>query len=112
MTGAALRYVLLPFYVARLLIAHGINRYCVPLGLNSSPGYEALGSTDPLIDILPQPANATEVELRVQTFWLTYYGERMIPATGRYAFGLDDEDITQVFPGRLIDYETGVGVLV
>ncbi|KDQ09248.1 hypothetical protein BOTBODRAFT_37156 [Botryobasidium botryosum FD-172 SS1] len=83
-------------------------RYAVPLGLNTSEGYQCLGAKDHLSDFFPPPANNFEAEQRIQSFWLVYSFERTIAPTGKYAFSIDDEDVSQIFPTKLANYESGI----
>ncbi|QRV76597.1 Fungal specific transcription factor domain [Ceratobasidium sp. AG-Ba] len=88
-------------------------RYCVPLGLNNRAGFHT-ARTHPKTwlrnggkSILPEPENAIERETRINLFWIAYAYERFQTAPGPWAMSLDDEDISQVFPGKLDDFEAG-----
>ncbi|KAF8609570.1 hypothetical protein BDV93DRAFT_148252 [Ceratobasidium sp. AG-I] len=88
-------------------------RYCVPLGLNNRPGFHT-ARTHPKTwlrnggrSILPDADNAIEREQRTNLFWIAYAYERFQTAVGPWAMSLDDEDINQVFPCRLEDFELG-----
>lgn len=88
-------------------------RYCVPLGLNNRVGFHT-ARTHPRTwirnggrSILPDADNAIEREQRINLFWIAYSYERFQTAVGPWAMGLDDEDISQIFPCRLEDYEAG-----
>ncbi|CUA76885.1 Glutamate-ammonia-ligase adenylyltransferase [Rhizoctonia solani] len=88
-------------------------RYCVPLGLNNRAGFHT-ARTHPRTwlrnggrSILPDPDNAIEREQRANLFWIAYSYERFQTAVGPWAMCLDDEDISQLLPIRLDDYEAG-----
>ncbi|CAE6458019.1 unnamed protein product [Rhizoctonia solani] len=88
-------------------------RYCVPLGLNNRGGFHT-SRTHPRTwlrnggkSILPDPDNAIEREQRANLFWIAYSYERFQTAVGPWAMCLDDEDINQLLPIRLEDYEAG-----
>ncbi|KAG8703457.1 hypothetical protein FRC08_002833 [Ceratobasidium sp. 394] len=88
-------------------------RYCVPLGLNNRPGFHT-ARTHPKTwirnggrSILPDAENAIERESRTNLFWIAYAYERFQTAPGPWAMSLDDEDISQIFPARLDDFEAG-----
>ncbi|KAJ1311249.1 hypothetical protein OPQ81_009748 [Rhizoctonia solani] len=88
-------------------------RYSVPLGLNNRAGFHN-ARTHPRTwlrnggrSILPDPDNAIEREQRVNLFWIAYSYERFQTAVGPWAMCLDDEDISQLLPIRLEDYEAG-----
>ncbi|KAG8763820.1 hypothetical protein FRC11_011891 [Ceratobasidium sp. 423] len=89
-------------------------RYCVPLGLNNRAGFHTarthprtwlrnLNASKGGRSILPEPDNAIEREQRANLFWIAYSYERFQTAVGPW----DDEDINQLFPIRLEDYEAG-----
>ncbi|KAH7344812.1 hypothetical protein B0J17DRAFT_16130 [Rhizoctonia solani] len=91
-------------------------RYCVPLGLNNRAGFHT-ARTHPRTwlrnggrSILPDPDNAIEREQRANLFWIAYSYERFQTAVGPWAMCLDDEDISQLLPVRLEDYEAGSDV--
>lgn len=88
-------------------------RYCVPLGLNNRAGFHT-ARTHPKTwlrnggrSILPEAENAIEREMRTNLFWIAYTFERFQTAVGPWAMSLDDEDVSQVFPCRLEDFEAG-----
>ncbi|KAF8708203.1 Fungal specific transcription factor domain, partial [Rhizoctonia solani] len=88
-------------------------RYCVPLGLNNRAGFHT-ARTHPRTwlrnggrSILPEPDNAIEREQRANLFWIAYSYERFQTAVGPWAMCLDDEDISQLLPIRLEDFESG-----
>ncbi|KDQ09247.1 hypothetical protein BOTBODRAFT_37155 [Botryobasidium botryosum FD-172 SS1] len=83
-------------------------RYAVPLGLNKSKDNDYLGAKDPMGDFFPPPVDTIEAEQRVQSFWLAYSCEKTIAPTGQYASSIDDEDVSQILPTRLANYESGV----
>ncbi|CAE6411939.1 unnamed protein product [Rhizoctonia solani] len=88
-------------------------RYCVPLGLNNRSGFHT-ARTHPRTwlrnggrSILPEPDNAIEREQRANLFWIAYSYERFQTAVGPWAMCLDDEDISQLLPIKLEDFESG-----
>ncbi|CAE6528636.1 unnamed protein product [Rhizoctonia solani] len=96
-------------------------RYCVPLGLNNRTGFHTsrthprtwlrnLNASKGGRSILPDPDNAIEKEQRANLFWIAYSYERFQTAVGPWAMCLDDEDISQLLPIRLDDYEAGNNV--
>ncbi|CCA69156.1 hypothetical protein PIIN_03056 [Serendipita indica DSM 11827] len=86
-------------------------RYAVPMGLNTTPTHGPLLRSWTMPSILGPPKNAIESEMRRTTFWLAYCYERWQAASTGWAMGLDDEDISQVLPLPLVDFEQGLSIL-
>ncbi|ELU43148.1 fungal specific transcription factor domain-containing protein [Rhizoctonia solani AG-1 IA] len=57
--------------------------------------------------LLPDPINCTEREVRVNLFWVAYSNERFHDTPCSWAMSLDDQDIHQVLPGSLSNFEEG-----
>ncbi|GAB1518772.1 hypothetical protein RhiTH_001837 [Rhizoctonia solani] len=91
-----------------------VLRCAVPLGLHTSPGFRGDGTKrDPARlsenpdTLLPDPINCTEREVRVNLFWVAYSNERFHDTPCSWAMSLDDQDIHQVLPGSLSNFEEG-----
>lgn len=60
------------------------------------------------MSIIPPPRTPIEDETRRNTFWLAYAIDRQHGAGSGWALSLDDDDIAQLFPVTMEQFESGV----
>jgi hypothetical protein len=60
--------------------------------------------------IIPPPRTPIEDETRRNTFWLAYAIDRQQGAGSGWALSLDDDDIAQLFPVTMEQFESGVSI--
>ncbi|KAG9008534.1 hypothetical protein FRB90_008808, partial [Tulasnella sp. 427] len=82
------------------------SRMALPLGLSSSPGFEPLSRLPPrFLSLLPDPKNSVEIELpRV------YAMERVYTAGTVWPLTISDDDVSQMMPTRLTDFNNAAYV--
>lgn len=83
-------------------------RSCVPLGLNMCPPFHSISKALRAPSILPPARTVVEDEIRRNTFWLAYAGERLHSTGNGWAMSLDDQDVSQLLPVRRDQFEQGV----
>ncbi|KDQ05924.1 hypothetical protein BOTBODRAFT_71140 [Botryobasidium botryosum FD-172 SS1] len=86
-------------------------RYCIPLGLNLRLDSKTLKSGGKVMSLLPPPSGSIEAEARINTWWAAYTLERFQAVSSSWAMAVDDEDISQILPIRMDDFEAGRTVL-
>jgi hypothetical protein len=80
----------------------------LPLGLNKCPPFHSI-TVDRLVNYLLPPAESVvEDEVRRNVFWLAYATDRLTGLGTSWAFGIDDDDVTQYLPMRGDLFNTGV----
>lgn len=88
-------------------------RTAVSMGLNMSPPYPLIVShpdkTTKITSLLPPTRDRIELEIRRNVFWSAYCIERLYGCGNGWPLSLSDEDISQVMPTSLHDFEAGVG---
>jgi hypothetical protein len=62
------------------------------------------------MSIIPPPRTPIEDETRRNTFWLAYAVDRQHGSGTGWALSLDDDDIAQVFPVTMEQFELGVSM--
>ncbi|KAG2350468.1 hypothetical protein BDR05DRAFT_954566 [Suillus weaverae] len=85
-------------------------RVAIPLGLNICPPFRSLLGSSPTMSIIPPPRTPIEDETRRNTFWLAYAVDRQHGSGTGWALSLDDDDIAQVFPVTMEQFELGIPV--
>ncbi|KAG1885805.1 hypothetical protein F4604DRAFT_1918485 [Suillus subluteus] len=85
-------------------------RVAIPLGLNICPPFRSLHGSSPTMSIIPPPRTPIEDEIRRNTFWLAYAVDRQHGSGTGWALSLDDDDIAQVFPVTMEQFELGIPV--
>ncbi|KAG1783846.1 hypothetical protein EV702DRAFT_1055829 [Suillus placidus] len=85
-------------------------RVAIPLGLNICPPFRSLHGSSPSMSIIPAPRTPIEDETRRNTFWLAYAVDRQHGSGTGWALSLDDDDIAQVFPVTMEQFELGIPV--
>lgn len=110
-------YVLLTWYYwchskwVELFTCSGQSlRVAIPLGLNICPPFRSLHGSSPTMSIIPPPRTPIEDETRRNTFWLAYAIDRQHGSGTGWALSLDDDDIAQVFPVTMEQFELGIPV--
>lgn len=110
-------YVLLTWYYwchskwVELFTCSGQSlRVAIPLGLNICPPFRSLHGSSPTMSIIPSPRTPIEDETRRNTFWLAYAVDRQHGSGTGWALSLDDDDIAQVFPVTMEQFELGIPV--
>lgn len=110
-------YVLLTWYYwchskwVELFTCSGQSlRVAIPLGLNICPPFRSLHGSSPTMSIIPPPRTPIEDETRRNTFWLAYAVDRQHGSGTGWALSLDDDDIAQVFPVTMEQFELGIPV--
>ncbi|KIJ45623.1 hypothetical protein M422DRAFT_29742, partial [Sphaerobolus stellatus SS14] len=85
-----------------------VLRLLVPVGLNvCEPQTPLVRSWKAYRPFIPPAQTPREEEIRRNTFWLAYAGNRFQAAGNEFAMTLDDEDITQVLPCTYSDIIVG-----
>ncbi|KAG8940390.1 hypothetical protein FRC04_005274 [Tulasnella sp. 424] len=88
-----------------------VSRMTLPLGLSASPGYEPLSRLPPhILSLLQEAKNPVEVELHRNLYWLAYSLERVYTAATVWPLTISDDDVSQMMPCRLNDFNSGVYV--
>ncbi|KAG1801522.1 uncharacterized protein HD556DRAFT_884748 [Suillus plorans] len=110
-------YVLLTWYYwchskwVELFTCSGQSlRVAIPLGLNICPPFRSLLGSSPTMSIISPPRTPIEDEIRRNTFWLAYAVDRQHGSGTGWALSLDDDDIAQVFPVTMEQFELGIPV--
>ncbi|KAG2061943.1 hypothetical protein BDR06DRAFT_978441 [Suillus hirtellus] len=108
-------YVLLTWYYwchsKSLFTCSGQSlRVAIPLGLNICPPFRSLLGSSPTMSIISPPRTPIEDEIRRNTFWLAYAVDRQHGSGTGWALSLDDDDIAQVFPVTMEQFELGIPV--
>lgn len=85
-------------------------RVAIPLGLNICPPFCSLHKSSPRLSIISPPRTPIEDETRRNTFWLAYAVDRQHGSGTGWALSLDDDDIAQVFPVTMEQFELGIPV--
>ncbi|KAF5390304.1 hypothetical protein D9757_002838 [Collybiopsis confluens] len=82
-------------------------RLSIPLGLNVCPPFHTISKSTRPASILKPAKNVIEDEMRRNVFWLAYAVERQHGCSNGWALSLDDQDISQLLPVRLDQFENG-----
>ncbi|TDL28499.1 hypothetical protein BD410DRAFT_227200 [Rickenella mellea] len=82
-------------------------RSLVPLGINMCPPFHSISKVLRTPSIIPPAQTVVEDEMRRNTFWLAYCGERLHSCGHGWASCLDDQDISQLLPVRRDQFEEG-----
>ncbi|KIK71105.1 hypothetical protein GYMLUDRAFT_33231 [Collybiopsis luxurians FD-317 M1] len=82
-------------------------RLCIPLGLNVCPPFHTISRSTRPASILKPAKNVVEDEMRRNVFWLAYAIERQHGCGNGWALSLDDQDISQLLPVRIDQFENG-----
>ncbi|KAG1755181.1 uncharacterized protein EDB91DRAFT_1233936 [Suillus paluster] len=85
-------------------------RVAIPLGLNVCPPFSSLHKSAPTLSIISPPRTPIEDETRRNTFWLAYAVDRQHGSGTGWALSLDDDDIAQMFPVTMEQFELGIPV--
>ncbi|KAK7694818.1 hypothetical protein QCA50_002006 [Cerrena zonata] len=104
------------WYSAKWMDVHILSgmtlRTAVSMGLNMSPPYPLIVShpdkTTKITSLLPPARDRIELEIRRNVFWSAYCIERLYGCGNGWPLSLSDEDISQVMPTSLHDFEAGV----
>ncbi|KIO22819.1 hypothetical protein M407DRAFT_27693 [Tulasnella calospora MUT 4182] len=79
--------------------------------LSASPGYEPLSRLPPhMLSSLQEPKNSVETEVPRNLFWLVYSMERIYTAATVWPLTISDENVSQMMPCRLSDFNSAVYV--
>lgn len=82
------------------------------MGMNVAPPYPLIMSYPAksvrISSILPPAEHRIELEIRRNVFWSAYAIERLYGCGNGWPLSLSDEDISQVMPTSLKDFESGV----
>ncbi|KAG8945758.1 hypothetical protein FRC04_000524 [Tulasnella sp. 424] len=81
------------------------SRMALPLGLSASPGYEPLSRLPPhMLSLMPDPKTSVDIESPRNIFWLVYSMERVYTAGTVWPLTISDDDVSQMMPCRLNDF--------
>ena len=81
------------------------------MGMNISAPYPFIACPEKgvrISSLLPPTEDRVELELRRNVFWSAYCIERLYSCGNSWPLSLGDEDILQVMPCSLKDFESGV----
>ncbi|KAG9043659.1 hypothetical protein FS837_009294 [Tulasnella sp. UAMH 9824] len=81
------------------------------LGINVANGFEPLSRLPPImLSLLGVPKTHTEAETVRNVFWIAYVMERIYCGGTVWPLTMNDEDISQILPCRLSDFNAGIYV--
>ncbi|KIO22818.1 hypothetical protein M407DRAFT_27692 [Tulasnella calospora MUT 4182] len=81
------------------------------LGVNVANGFEPLSRLPPMmLSLLGLPRSHTEAETVRNVFWIAYGMERIYCGGTVWPLTMNDEDISQILPCRLADFNAGTYV--